>query len=776
MFAQDTASSRVDNEFAESYVEKVRHLLTDDEICAKFIDAAVEEYMGRVTTDETRISSYSPVVLSLIQKEAVMRGFRRSIDYFHVLPTPTMLASCLHLRTKLENEIGAISNSFDQFEERGLLFGHIMGLGKSYIIIGIIACIIKLEDMFQRSSCKILIVASKGPIGVLKGELQDVCSNSLSPVFLDDERNTAAKKSEIIQWKKDYSKGRQLMLVSIEDLVTCKDELQLLTNYLTAVFLDEAQDLRIGSSNFLNYDQKPKHQLFDLLRRGSAPGCPRSVGTSVMLSTGTPITNSAVDLISLLGLFASNCLGVCRADMEKVVRCLCKLLDAFGGDDEDEDDDLSFLQELREWLHTTMMSRVSRNDSLLPRFDFIVEVTLHEDIRKTYAQQGIIDCKKLVNWSTKIVCDVDRLALLRKNSLFELGYQQGMVSVDDSSPTLNTSSSTMDQSFSEGHTSRSSFGSSSSSLFSPSPPSSDPTNESSSMELSMSGLDLSLLSEQRYSTNTEVGTADMSVASTQDHKKGGTFLSARSVCKDMAMGIDNLLSNNYPLTRHKIRTVVAILQAAVKVGVKILAIARSIDVLKLINHELDALDMLYYYMDGSSGDMERKQWVEDFQKNTDPDRKIFLGSMVMSTGWTMTEATSMIIIETSDNPTEDEQSLARAWRGKQTQQVLTWRILMRETIEVSVYNTALRKSKINSILLDEDSPYTVQDCVDAADKKDGMRHTTNAFPVQNIQDVVAVTTSSIAFTPNGKILYDAVALALAELTDITSNILLVNKK
>ena len=93
-----------------------------------------------------------------------------------------------------------------------------------------------------------------------------------------------------------------------------------------------------------------------------------------------------------------------------------------------------------------------------------------------------------------------------------------------------------------------------------------------------------------------------------------------------------------------------------------------------------------------------------------------------------------------------------------------------------MYNTALRKSKINSILLDEDSPYTVQDCVDAADKKDGMRHTTNAFPVQNIQDVVAVTTSSIAFTPNGKILYDAVALALAELTDITSNILLVNKK
>ena len=783
---------RVDTDFDAPYREFIQQLLTDDDICKNFVLNAVNECMGCTVTNEHRVSTFQPIQLTDIQLTAVCVGFQRCIDVDQILRKPTMLSFCSQLRTQVEDKLGSLSNISEFFTDRGILIGHIMGLGKSIINIAITACVVKLEKEFSRPGCKILVIAATGPIKVLKGEFQRLCMHSCSPIYLDDSKH---KGETIRQWIRDNSLGAEVMLISTEDLISCKPQLALLQGKISLIMIDEAHDVRISAYDVLNYESKPKQKLIAYLREGTIPGgINETIHPSVVLSTGTPIINNVKELVSLLVLMAPDCLGVQQEDVEKVVRTVCKSLERFDDDDDDDDhgdaddddnnDNISFLEELRIWLQTYMMCRVAKNENLIPRLDFILELPLHKDMQALYAKQCIADCENLTYWKSRILGNSDRLMALRTNELFELGIQNGMV---------NDYNAQLDQSVSEGHTSQFSSSSASSSSSSSSSHMDTTTGLSvSQMDISSSQLDLSVSSQVidptelsslgllEGDTSIVDSAANLNVGGGSGGGSAGVYLKARGTAKEMCLGIDDY-SKDHPHTQHKLRAAVAIMESTVATGNKILAIARTIEVLTEIKALLDGMGLLYYYMDGDTDENERKNMVNDFEQNTNPDVKIFLGTMVMSTGWTLISATSMMIIETSDNPTEDDQSLYRLWRGFQKNQVLTWRIIMKHSIEVSVYNLALLKSKVNSLLLDQNTPYRASDCVNRADTKDGYRHTTNAFPTTPLQDVSDMSqyqnvVETLALTAGGKIIYDATIAALDSLPDIPYKVLLVNKK
>ncbi|MEM8896341.1 MAG: C-terminal helicase domain-containing protein, partial [Bacteroidota bacterium] len=131
------------------------------------------------------------------------------------------------------------------------------------------------------------------------------------------------------------------------------------------------------------------------------------------------------------------------------------------------------------------------------------------------------------------------------------------------------------------------------------------------------------------------------------------------------------------------------LKNALGKGHKILVFSQFVKHLKLIEEYLNAQQIKYTYLDGSTRD--RQAQVERFQN--DEEYNIFLISLKAGgLGLNLTKADYVFILDPWWNPAAEAQAVDRAHRIGQQNKVFTYKFIMKNTVEEKILK--LQKSKL----------------------------------------------------------------------------------
>eukprot|EP00898_Chlorokybus_atmophyticus_P003685 jgi/Chlat1/4317/Chrsp29S04475 len=119
-------------------------------------------------------------------------------------------------------------------------------------------------------------------------------------------------------------------------------------------------------------------------------------------------------------------------------------------------------------------------------------------------------------------------------------------------------------------------------------------------------------------------------------------------------------------------------------GHRTLLFSQSRKMLDIVQADLEAKRVSFLRIDGSIAKDERQARVDQFQ--TDPSVSVFLlTSQVGGLGLTLTAASRVIIIDPAWNPSTDDQSVDRAYRMGQTQDVVVYRLISCGSVEEKIY-------------------------------------------------------------------------------------------
>ena len=134
-------------------------------------------------------------------------------------------------------------------------------------------------------------------------------------------------------------------------------------------------------------------------------------------------------------------------------------------------------------------------------------------------------------------------------------------------------------------------------------------------------------------------------------------------------------------------------------GHKVLVFSQFVKMLNIIRDKLVALDRPFHYLTGASRD--RAQIVDAFQN--DPDPAVFLLSLKAGgSGLNLTAASYVILFDPWWNPAVENQAIDRAHRIGQTQPVMAYRLITRDSIEEKIRRLQMQKSLMSSDVLGEE--------------------------------------------------------------------------
>ncbi|KAL6848496.1 hypothetical protein ACP4OV_021790 [Aristida adscensionis] len=148
-------------------------------------------------------------------------------------------------------------------------------------------------------------------------------------------------------------------------------------------------------------------------------------------------------------------------------------------------------------------------------------------------------------------------------------------------------------------------------------------------------------------------------------------------------------------------------------GHKILMFSQSPSMLKIVESVLASTvgKEKIIRMDGTTSGDERKELIQGFQGNEmtsssnleSSGPEIFLMSTrVGGMGITLTGASRVIILDPSENPSDDNQAVDRAYRLGQNKDVVVYRLIMCGTIEEHTYRQQILKVETSFAVLGEE--------------------------------------------------------------------------
>ncbi|MGI6093233.1 MAG: DEAD/DEAH box helicase [Veillonellaceae bacterium] len=166
----------------------------------------------------------------------------------------------------------------------------------------------------------------------------------------------------------------------------------------------------------------------------------------------------------------------------------------------------------------------------------------------------------------------------------------------------------------------------------------------------------------------------------------------RQLCCHPALFIDN-----YSGGSGKLDMLQEILKDAVSGGHRVLLFSQFTGMLDLIKQELNALEMSYYYLDGSTKAEERMRLVKAFNAG---DKDVFLISLKAGgTGLNLTGADVVIHFDPWWNPAVEDQATDRAYRIGQKNVVQVYKLIAKNTIEEKIYELQQRKKQMIDTLI-----------------------------------------------------------------------------
>jgi len=132
---------------------------------------------------------------------------------------------------------------------------------------------------------------------------------------------------------------------------------------------------------------------------------------------------------------------------------------------------------------------------------------------------------------------------------------------------------------------------------------------------------------------------------------------------------------------------------------KVLVFSQFVGMLSLIKNMLDAENIKYAYLDGSTRD--RQEVVEEFQN--DETIKVFLISLKAgNTGLNLTQADYVYIVDPWWNPAAEAQAIDRTHRIGQDKPVFAYKMICRDTIEEKILELQAKKKALACDLIQVD--------------------------------------------------------------------------
>ncbi|QAA33056.1 DEAD/DEAH box helicase [Clostridium manihotivorum] len=162
----------------------------------------------------------------------------------------------------------------------------------------------------------------------------------------------------------------------------------------------------------------------------------------------------------------------------------------------------------------------------------------------------------------------------------------------------------------------------------------------------------------------------------------------RQICLD-----PSLLIPDYTGGSGKLEAAMSLIQEHLQEEGKVLLFSQFTSALSKIKEQLDALNINYYYIDGSISAKERLRLVNDFNKNEEV--KVFLISLKAGgTGLNLTSANLVIHFDPWWNPAVENQATDRAHRIGQKNIVEVIRLVAKGTIEEKILTLQDNKKQL----------------------------------------------------------------------------------
>jgi SNF2 family DNA or RNA helicase len=134
-------------------------------------------------------------------------------------------------------------------------------------------------------------------------------------------------------------------------------------------------------------------------------------------------------------------------------------------------------------------------------------------------------------------------------------------------------------------------------------------------------------------------------------------------------------------------------------GHKVLLFSQFVRMLTIIRGKLEEANIPYHWLTGAS--MNRADIVRGFQEDT--NASVFLLSLKAGgSGLNLTAASYVILYDPWWNPAVEAQAIDRAHRIGQTQPVMAYRMLTRNTIEEKILMLQQKKQMMSSSILGEE--------------------------------------------------------------------------
>jgi superfamily II DNA or RNA helicase len=184
------------------------------------------------------------------------------------------------------------------------------------------------------------------------------------------------------------------------------------------------------------------------------------------------------------------------------------------------------------------------------------------------------------------------------------------------------------------------------------------------------------------------------------------LLRLRQICNDLRLlgvkapeGDPSWSSGEEPECSGKLAAVQEFLAEVRENGGKMLIFSQFTSMLKLLKETLEAANVPYCYLDGSSND--RAAQVASFQQ--DPTRQAFLISLKAGGyGLNLTAAEHVALIDPWWNPAVEAQAIDRAHRIGQSQPVTAYRFVTRGTVEEKILKLQASKRETAELAVDDD--------------------------------------------------------------------------
>lgn len=135
---------------------------------------------------------------------------------------------------------------------------------------------------------------------------------------------------------------------------------------------------------------------------------------------------------------------------------------------------------------------------------------------------------------------------------------------------------------------------------------------------------------------------------------------------------------------------------------KVLVFSQFTEMLAIIRKKLEAVEIKYNYLDGSTTASLRKQQVEEFQSNDDV--RVFLISLKAGgVGLNLTQADYVYLIDPWWNPAAEQQAIDRTHRIGQQKPVIAYKMICKDSIEEKILALQSDKKEIAGELIKEDA-------------------------------------------------------------------------